>query len=1173
MNVTLKGRFARVASVALGFTMLLALATPVAAQTTSIDALLAQIASLQAQLVALQGGTSPTIGSCSFTANLSMGANSSEVKMLQQFLNSHGAVVSTSGAGAPGSESMYFGAKTKAAVIKWQDMNVASVLTPVGLSKGSGFWGSFSRAYANSLCTLTGPVTPTIPGVPAPVGGSAAITAGTQPAGSLAPHDAARIPFTKFTVTTGSADVTVNSVEVMRTGLADDAIFSGVVLLDGSGQQVGIAKTLNSLHRATVGEPVVVKAGTSMTFTIAGNMASALTNYAGQVATLSVVGVNTNGTVSGSFPIVGAAHTVNQSLTIGSLTMGTSGLVDTAATIDIGQKNVFLSGVRATAGSSEDVRLWSLRWNQAGSAAPSDLTNIMVKVGDTSYPTVVSSDGKYYTAAFGVGIVVPKGNTVEITISGEPVGGPNRTIAFDIYKTTDLYATGELFGYGITPPVGSATAAATSQEFTAGTPWYSSITKTINAGNVTTVSKSSAVPAQNIAENLSEQPLGGFEIDVKGEPISVQSLVFQFLIANSGGQVDDIDNVTLTNLTTGQIVAGPKDAATAAAYGTVTFTDTVTFPIGKNTYVLKGKLNTDFNSDQTIIASTTPSSNWTNVTGQITGNSITLSNGVVTMNTMTVKVATATITMNSQPATQNVVVGKTGFVFAKINIDATASGENIRLNSMELDNSTPTGTSVPTNCFAYSSTGTRLNSTALNPADGTEGSFSFSSALVIKKGSIEVLDIKCDVPSNLTNNDSFRFIHTAGTNVFSGTGETSGQSVSFGQTTGNGNTMTFRTAGTWTVVADSSTPNYMIVAAGQSNVVSGILKFHATNEDIIIKKLNLQNTNTASSTNETVIGVSLWDGNTKVGSGIFTGGLATTTGTNASTTITLDQTYMVPKDTDKILTVKVNLASIGTSLSGVEGALVAIDYDGQAVAGESQGTGSESGTTINSGSTSDTAFGGVRVFKSYPTFAKLSLPSSTLVTGTTMDLYRFSVKANSSGPVGIYKFTVNIATSSTPTGTSSTTVTNLKVSAYTNDNFSSTVSGFSPDGQLNDTTAGLVSSGNTDVLMTASTQGQDYLQIPTNTTYYFKVVGDITMTGSPTGATVVTNLQGDAAYPAIATLMGTSGAIDAGGSTNDDFIWSPNATTTSETANQDWTNGYNVAGLPSVNMDQSTLSK
>ena len=50
------------------------------------------------------------------------------------------------------------------------------------------------------------------------------ISAAAQPANALAPNLVTRLPFTNFTVTAGNdGDVTLNSVTVQRTGVANDA--------------------------------------------------------------------------------------------------------------------------------------------------------------------------------------------------------------------------------------------------------------------------------------------------------------------------------------------------------------------------------------------------------------------------------------------------------------------------------------------------------------------------------------------------------------------------------------------------------------------------------------------------------------------------------------------------------------------------------------------------------------------------------------------------------------------------------------------------------------------------------------------------------------------------------------------------------------------------------------
>ena len=444
--------------------------------------------------------------------------------------------------------------------------------------------------------------------------------------------------------------------------------------------------------------------------------------------------------------------------------------------------------------------------------------------------------------------------------------------------------------------------------------------------------------------------------------------------------------------------------------------------------------------------------------------------------------------------------------------------------------------------------------------------FTFDQTLTVTKGTIKTLALKCNLISSATANSTYTWgIADVAANI-AVTGVTSSNSVTEGVTAANGQAMT---VGTVTVVVskDSSSPSYTIAAAGSTGVTAGVLNFRASNEAVTLQRVGLKLTNpAASSSPNDLVKVSLWDLSGTVPVQV---GTATFTGANRFATSTLTTPVTLPKDLDKDLTIKLDLASIGTSQAGTQGALIAVDADTNGT--NTQGVGQQSGTTVDASGTA--AFDGVRMFKSYPTFAKLSIPSSTLVSGTTMDLYRFTVKANSAGDVGIYKFTVNIATSSTPSGTSSTTVTSLKIMAYTDSGFSTPVSGFSPAGQLNDTTTDLVSSGNTNVLMTASTQGVDYLQIPAGSTYYFRVVGTITMTGSPTAAIVTTNMQGDAAYPELASLLRGAVAVDDDNGAHDDFIWSPNATTTSNLTHLDWTNGYFIPGLPSDNMDSASITK
>ncbi len=493
-----------VAAVLLGVAMVLGFAFAVAtpAKADVVSDLQAQVQALLAQITSLQGSTAAPSAMChTFTRNHTVGNKGGEVAWIQEYLK-----VSP--------QSGYFGPLTKAAVAKFQSDN--------GIAPAAGYWGPLTRAKANALCTTTGGTTGGGT-TPTPTGTGITVSASAQPANSLAPKGAVRVPYTNFTLTNNSGvAVTVNGITVERTGLGQDAAFAGVVLVDSTNVQMGTSKTLNSNHQAVVGDTFTLMPGESKMLTVAGNMNASLTAYTGQVVGLSVVGVNTTATVSGSLPITGAQQTLNDTLTIGTVTSNISTFDPNAAqTKNIGDTGIKFTGVRFTAGSAEDLKLYSVRFRQVGSISSSDLANVVVVVDGVTYPAVVSADGKYYTATFPGGVMIAKGFTKDVYIQGDIVGGNSsgRIAEFDIDKTSDVYLVGQLFGYGVAPAAGvsSVSGAGThASAITNSQPWFQGSTFSISGASVTTMAKATEVPAQNIAVNVPNQPLGGFVFDLNG---------------------------------------------------------------------------------------------------------------------------------------------------------------------------------------------------------------------------------------------------------------------------------------------------------------------------------------------------------------------------------------------------------------------------------------------------------------------------------------------------------------------------------------------------------------------------------------------------------------------------------------------------------------------------------
>ena len=351
-------------------------------------------------------------------------------------------------------------------------------------------------------------------------------------------------------------------------------------------------------------------------------------------------------------------------------------------------------------------------------------------------------------------------------------------------------------------------------------------------------------------------------------------------------------------------------------------------------------------------------------------------------------------------------------------------------------------------------------------------------------------------------------------------------------TTNTGAAMT-PTSGGLTVSTDASSPSYMVAAGGATGVTVGSFKFRAANEALSLNKLGLSY-NSASTSASDLLQVTIWDGATQVGTATFTG-------TNSTATSTFSTAVTLPKDTDKVLTVKADIADIGTSQPATEGHLVVINYNSADTTGQSSG--------INVQGSGSTSVSGVRIFNTYPTIALDTLPTNGVADGR---LLHFKVTANSSGNVGIAQFKFTIATSSLTAGGQ---VHAINMYGYTDSGYSQPISGVGTGGLVNSTAQEAPSNAFT---ITPSS----YVQVPAGQTYYFEVRAIVA--GVQTGSSVSTTLLGDSSYlsldssPVASAFM--TDATTASAAKN--FIWSPNATSTAVTASNDWTDGYGLVGLP-----------
>lgn len=337
---------------------------------------------------------------------------------------------------------------------------------------------------------------------------------------------------------------------------------------------------------------------------------------------------------------------------------------------------------------------------------------------------------------------------------------------------------------------------------------------------------------------------------------------------------------------------------------------------------------------------------------------------------------------------------------------------------------------------------------------------------------------------------------------------------------------------TVTVSTDSSSPSYKIVAASTVGVTAGVYRFRATNGPVSLQQIALKLTKGSSND---LVTVKIFDGATQVGTAVFVGN-------SLSAISTLTPPVLVTPDTDKVLTIKVDLESIGVSQPVTNsGHMIAVDIDNTNATG-TYGTGVSSGARVNV--TGATSVAGLRVFRSVPIVA-ITSNGGTLAQGT--DLYKFTVTNPNSRDVVFEKFSFSIAT--TPSG---------NVSAFT----------LYGDGvAFNTSTANTDSVGTLLEISAAVTSQAKIIAANSTKTYILKAATAVDT--ASVSETISIALLADTSYPLfpLNTSMGSVSAVDDGSGNTDNIIWSPFSTTTpvatsATESNQDWTNGYGLPGFP-----------
>ncbi|GEM_PF-2789725 len=402
-----------------------------------IQQLMARVAGLRAQ-IALQsqnpstgiGGTEPV-----FTRDLSAGIRGTDVAALQRFLNSHGFPVASSGPGARGNETTYFGSLTRGAVTRFQ------------ISRGLPASGQFNAATRQTvigiLANETNPPAETT--IPRDTTSSNSITESGLSLRSItnAINDTvsggSRLPVFAMAIVGGTdGPIELKSMTFEKTGtLPDTAIRRSYLLYRGQVIAESPSVANGMLRFADINFAIPAYQTLEITLAVDANSPGTISfslNRAGDIAALNA-GKNA-AAIRGSFPIKSKTITIS-AVTPSTLSVAGSPL---ANTINASSSGSIIGSWRANA--NKNLSLKSITLRLSGTANRNDIHNVKLLVNFSSTGSIIATVAGDGIMHFDLANQPPALFSGEnsIRVLADITGNAGNYMEVNIEKSSDIYA-------------------------------------------------------------------------------------------------------------------------------------------------------------------------------------------------------------------------------------------------------------------------------------------------------------------------------------------------------------------------------------------------------------------------------------------------------------------------------------------------------------------------------------------------------------------------------------------------------------------------------------------------------------------------------------------------------------------------------------------------------------
>lgn len=881
-----------------------------------------------------------------FDRNLKKGMSGNDVKCLQAILNQdEDTQVAETGPGSPGNETKYFGAKTKAAVSKYQLANVEG-------ATGSGFVGSLTRAVLNealkSGVTTTTPTTPTTPTTT--TGLAVALVPDTSVDKTLV-QGQALANLAGFTFT-GSG--TVTAITFQRIGVSADSTLSNVYLFDGA-TRITDAGSVSSTYITFTNPSGLFSVTDTKTITVKSDIYG--TGTSGQTVGVQLTSATlSSGTIAGALPMAGSIYTI-ASATLAGVAVGAPEPSSNITTDPGNGVRVWESTLTVT---NRDVKFTRLALRQINSIDKADIKNFKLLVdGEQVGSTVDALDAGNYVTFSGFTKTLSTG-TRNVKVIADVIGGSSRYIQMSLRNKADLDVVDSQYNKNI---AATGTFAATTG------------TVQVNTGTMTVV-KATDSPSGNITDGASDQVFGKFTFTAYGEAIKVETLLVDFTHVTSG---DVAETSTLRNgriLVNGSQV-GSTTTLDPAGTGISFTTNFIVNPGTPATVEVRADV---YDNDGTNAVSSgdkitaTLSAGTANAQKQVSLGTYNVPTANTNANQLIVATGSMTLAKQSTYANRTVVLPQTAYKIGAWNlIGGSTEAINIYTFSVDIDETTgATFNEADLNnlYIKYGSNTSTIKSTAI--ADNNDWSISYP----LQKNEVLPIELYADISATATDGDAFKTDLTV-----TGRGVSSGATVS--EADKDGQTITAGSASISAVWSEPS-PVPSVLVDDSGTVTAANYKWTTVNDSYVLTEVVITLAGSTSVQN-----VILKDGASVLG----------TLPPNASNAVTFaNLNVSIPANTEKVLTVDLQMNTIGYGAGTSDEAITATltSYKSRPVS---------SGVVTQS--TPGIAATAMYAYKAVPSVTQVALPSGVLSTGTKT-LAKFTISSGGTGTIGWRKllFTV-----------------------------------------------------------------------------------------------------------------------------------------------------------------------